>query len=253
VSTRTDTEVQDYLNRLRRELAGLPAAEVEEIIQDVEPHLAAIAEELSEGTLADVLGDPGDYARELRGAMGMPDAPVPWLSRVALGVVAGTTVTAAVAAYLTGQVMSNDPRPALWLFLFGLFASWLAIGRSRSTVADIAALPEVRQVAARLAAAEQHLPVAAYLRSLRPGWILLRAVLVCVGVLWLCHWFGWYEPIPGMVAVAFAVLTVMVGLRAQDDRRWLWLSVPLGGWAVGAAVKALELLPLLYAGDYYWP
>lgn len=40
---------------------------------------------------------------------------------------------------------------------------------------------------------------------------------------------------------------------ARRDRRWLWLSVPLGGWAVGVGVKAMALLPLLATGDHLWP
>jgi membrane-associated phospholipid phosphatase len=259
VSTTTDTEVAAYLDRLRRELAGLPADEIEEILQDLEPQLAAIAAGLDDEpvSLADRLGDPAEYARELRSAMGVPDEPQPktpmWVSRAALWLLVATTGTAVVGAYLTARVIANDPRPVLWSLAFGLLGCWFVIGRQRSTVAEIAELPEVRDVRDRLAAAERHLPVAAYVASLRPGLRLVKAALVWLGVVWLFRWFGWYGAGAATAAFAFAALTVWVGHRARTDRRWLWLSVPLTGWAVGVAVKSMELLPLLATGDHVWP
>jgi hypothetical protein len=269
VNTSTDTEVQAYLDRLRRELAGLPAAEIEEIVQDLEPQVTAIAADLAANqdtgqdadqgpaTLADLLGDPAEYARELRSALGMPDEPPVWrpplwLPRTGLAVLVVATVTACVAGYVTGRVMANDPRFPLVFAAFALFASWLAVGRDRSALREIAALPELRLVKERLAAAEQHLPVTAYLASLRPGLLLVKAAFVWLGTVWLLGWFGWLGPSAAVVASASAALTVIVGNRAHSDRRWLWLSAPLGGWAVGVAVKAMELLPMLATGDHLW-
>ncbi|GAB1508971.1 DUF1700 domain-containing protein [Actinophytocola sp. KF-1] len=258
MSTTTDTEVAAYLDRLRRELAGLPADEVEEILQDLEPQLAAIAAGLEDEpvSLADQLGDPAAYARELRSAMGVPDEPEPrtpmWVSRAALWLLVATTAAAVVGGYLTARVAANDPRPVLWTLAAGLLGCWFVIGRPRSTIAEITELPEVRQVTAWLATAEQHLPVGAYVASLRPGLRLVKAALVWLGVVWLFAWFGWHGAGGATVAFAFAVLTVWVGYRARADRRWLWLSVPLTGWAVGVAVKSMEFLPLLAAGDYAW-
>lgn len=258
MNTRADTEVQAYLDRLRSELAGLPAAEIEEILQDLEPQMSAIAAEPDEGSLADRLGDPAEYARELRSTLGMPDEPVawrppPWLPRTGLAVFAVTTVTACVAGYLTGQVTADEPRYPLLFLAFGLFASWLAVGRNRSALREIAALPEVRLAKERLAVPERHLPVAAYLTSLGPGMLLVKAAFAWLGTVWLFGWFGWLGAGGAAVAVVAAVLTVLVGNRARRDRRWLWLSVPLGGWAVGVAVKAAELLPTLATGDHVWP
>jgi MFS family permease len=259
VNTTTSAAAQAYLDRLRRELADLPASEVEEIVQDLEPQVAALAAELdaepSLGTMDDHLGDPAEYARELRSAMGVDTtARTPlWVSRTTLWIVAVTTVGAVVGAYLTGRVISNDPRPVLWFVAFGLFASWFTLGRHRSTIAEIAELPEVRQAKERLAAAEQHLPVAAYVTSLRPGLRLVKAALVWLGVVWLFGWFGWLGAGGATAAFAFAVLSMWTGNRAEQDRRWLWLSVPLTGWAVGVAVKSMALLPLLATGDHVWP
>ncbi|HEX6360876.1 DUF1700 domain-containing protein [Actinophytocola sp.] len=258
MNARTDTEVQAYLDRLRRELAGLPAAEIEEIVQDLEPQVSAIAADPGTDSLIDRLGDPAEYARELRSALGMPDEPVAWrppprLPRTGLAVLAVTTVTACVAGYLTGQVMANEPRYPLLFLVFGLFASWLAVGRDRSAMREITALPELRLVKERLAVAERHLPVAAYLTSLWPGMLLVKAAFAWLGTVWLFGWFGWLGAGGATAAVTAAVLTVLVGNRAHRDRRWLWLSIPLGGWAVGVAVKAMELLPMLATGDHVWP
>ena len=259
MSTTTNTEVAAYLDRLRRELAGLPADEIEEILTDLEPQLAAIAAGLDDdlGSLADLVGDPAEYARELRSAMGVPDEPEPrtpmWVSRAALWLLVATTGAAVTGAYLAARVIANDTRPALWMLAFGLLGCWFVIGRHRSTLDEIAELPEVRQVRDRLAAAEQHLPVAAYVASLRPGLRLVKAALVWLGVVWLFGWFGWLGAGGATAAFAFAVLTVWVGHRARTDRRWLWLSVPLTGWAVGVLVKSMELLPLLSTGDHVWP
>jgi hypothetical protein len=44
-----------------------------------------------------------------------------------------------------------------------------------------------------------------------------------------------------------------VSHRSRNDRRYLWLSLPLAGWAVGVAIKAAELLlPQMVAGDYHY-
>jgi hypothetical protein len=258
VNTRTDTEVQAYLDRLRSELAGLPAAEIEEIVQDLEPQVSAIAADPDTDSLTDRLGDPAEYARELRSALGMPDEPPAWrpprwLPRTGLAVLAVTTVAACVAGYVTSRVMANDPRTPLLFLAFSLFASWLAVGRDRSAMREIAALPELRLAKERLAVAEQHLPVAAYLTSLWPGILLVKAAFVWLGTVWLFGWFGWLGAGGATAAVVAAVVTVLVGNRVRRDRRWLWLSVPLGGWAVGVGVKAMALLPLLASGDHLWP
>lgn len=254
----TDTEVQAYLDRLRSELAGLPAAEIEEIVQDLEPQVAAIAAEPDAGSLTDILGDPAEYARELRSALGMPDEPIawqppPWLSRARLAVLAVTTVTACVAGYITAQTSGNEPRVPLVLLAFGLLASWLAVGSNQSAMREIAVLPEMRLAKERLAVAERHLPVAAYLTSLRPGILLVKAAFAWLGTAWLFGWFGWLGAGSATAAVVGAMLTVLVGNRAHRDRRWLWLSVPLGGWAVGVAVRAMDLLPMLATGVDVWP
>lgn len=68
--------VREYLARVRSALADLPAGEVEEILDDVRPHLMEIASELGErARLVEMvarLGEPESYAAELRAAGDYP-------------------------------------------------------------------------------------------------------------------------------------------------------------------------------------
>lgn len=261
MNTTTSEAALAYLDRLRRELADLPPGEVEEIVQDLEPQVAALAAELdaepSLGTVDDHLGDPAEYARELRSAMGVtvddtsPRVPL-WATRTTMWIVAVTTFGAVAGGFLIGRVMTDEPRPVLWFVALGLFASWFTLGRRRSVADEIGELPEFRQVRMRLAVAEERMPVAAYVTSLRPGWFLVKAALAGLGTLWLCQWLGWYPRYQAALAPLAVVGTLLVSYRALRDRRYLWLSLPLGGWAIGVAFKATQLLPTLIAGDQSW-
>lgn len=61
-----------FLRRLKKDLAGLPAEEVEEIVADYSAHFAeSTADGRSEGEVAAALGDPARIARELRADIGL--------------------------------------------------------------------------------------------------------------------------------------------------------------------------------------
>lgn len=63
---------EQFLARLRAGLAGLPAAEIDEIIADHDAHFAeGLAAGRSEAEVAAALGDPGRLARELRAEAGL--------------------------------------------------------------------------------------------------------------------------------------------------------------------------------------
>lgn len=263
MNSTTHTEIEAYLGQLRHELADLPPEEVEEIVQDLEPQLAEIAEELgaelSSATLTDRLGTPADYARELRFAAGLgePGArrPSVWLPRTVLWVLVVGTVAAGYGGWLSARIGSNDALYVLPFFGLALMASWVLVGRRRPEVSDVAALPEVRLAASLLTRTEVSRHVLRYLTSLRPAWFLVRAGLVWLGLQWMFRWFGWWDAWPEVVAFGFAAVSVVAGYRSSHDRRWLWLSVPFGGMAVGVAIKLSEMgevwFPLL-AGDYVW-
>jgi uncharacterized membrane protein len=62
----------DFMARLRRGLAGMPAAAIEDIAADYDTHFAdAQAAGRSEQEVADALGGPDRLARELRAEAGM--------------------------------------------------------------------------------------------------------------------------------------------------------------------------------------
>jgi hypothetical protein len=145
--TTTDPEVAAYARQVREALADVPAARLEELLEDLEEHLVEVAAE-TPGPLTDRLGSPADYAAELRRAAGLPettpDAPtgtarprlierlrerygdhsavvavrdfLPEL-RPAWWVVRGWAAVAAVDAVFTGPV--DLPLPTLGLGVIG--------------------------------------------------------------------------------------------------------------------------------------
>jgi hypothetical protein len=73
VST-TTADVNAYAAQVRAALADLPAGRREDLLADLEEHLAEVAEE-SDGPLESRLGAPAAYAAELRAAAGLPAPP----------------------------------------------------------------------------------------------------------------------------------------------------------------------------------
>lgn len=69
----TTADVEAYAARVRAALADLAATDREDLLADLEDHLAEVAEE-SDEPLETRLGEPGAYAAELRAAAGLPAA-----------------------------------------------------------------------------------------------------------------------------------------------------------------------------------
>ena len=113
----TAREAADYLAAVERELADLPAEERSALVEDLEQHLAALAEEEGDDRPVAVrLGSPVAYAAELRAAAGLPAQgtgarPSPRRDDV-------RRLAARVAAHpLTGEVrrLWGELRPAWWV------------------------------------------------------------------------------------------------------------------------------------------
>jgi uncharacterized membrane protein len=72
MTTRTHPAVDEYLARTQAALSDLPASQVEEIVEDIGPHLSETTGELGSGVtvaaLTERLGTPEQYASELRAA-----------------------------------------------------------------------------------------------------------------------------------------------------------------------------------------
>lgn len=254
-----DTRTEDYLRRVRAALADLPADEVAEVMEDLEPHVAEVFEEA--GSAEEVerrLGTPEEYAAELRAAGGYPagqsgpaDKPRAWRARYVLLAAAAVTGGAAVSGLAAPAWYDEDTLipvfltalaavPALWLVLAGIV-------RRR----DVEALPEyrrLRETGTRLASA---LPWSDRLRDLRGAWWLARLVLLALAFLGATRAEGgfWLIAIP-----ATAVVLVWAGGRVAADRRLLLVVVPANALAIGLgvalAVQAVDP-PSSDGGSYY--
>jgi len=257
---------QSYLDGVRAALADLPAAEVDEILDDVRGHLDEIVAELgadADGTesLTKRLGTPADYAAELRAAAGYPEpatvaaaVPSPWPARWALsGMLVG-------AAGLALGLLSRNPL----LVLIGVLAPVPALAivvKDGKDVPAVAALPVVRRfVAARPPAGSAARSVTDFVASLQPAWWLLRALIagILIGAI-----VG--ESLATVVLVVVGLpVSVWLGYASKRDRRWLWLVVPLNALAVallpigldgsnllGSSPRAVSSAPLtgLYQDD----
>jgi uncharacterized membrane protein len=84
MSNSADRLVDDYLDRLERELADFPSARRRELVQEISEHIAEARAQLETESEADVrnlldrMGDPTDIAAEARGAPEEPPAtPAP--------------------------------------------------------------------------------------------------------------------------------------------------------------------------------
>ncbi|WP_328607288.1 hypothetical protein OG943_46710 [Amycolatopsis sp. NBC_00345] len=258
MSTEKPTAVRVYLARVRTALADLPAGEVEEILEDVRPHLAEIEAELGQSArveaLIERLGTPESYAAELRSSGGYPLPPADG---------AGETATA-VLKTAKGQSLFGA-RFALWgmvfcaaglaLFAFGagvsvnagalmgllLLAPVFALSLwflHRRGIAAVLALPEavrVRDTIRKFREDRKGDRTLAYLGTLKPAWwVACAAVLVAFGLfLMLRHSYALLL-LPFLIAAAVAV--VWAGPRAPGDRRLLWIVVPVSAFVVGGGL-----------------
>ena len=66
-----DGDVARYATAVRAAFADLPGPERELLLEDLEDHLQEVAAEAG-GPLAERLGEPEDYAAELRASAGLP-------------------------------------------------------------------------------------------------------------------------------------------------------------------------------------
>ncbi|MDQ2587327.1 HAAS signaling domain-containing protein [Saccharothrix yanglingensis] len=244
MNTQTNTEVRDYLARMRDELSDLPPAEVGEIMDDAEAHVAEVAEELGDASstaaLTGRLGTPQAYARELRAAAGYPDrtaTPPPTTTgavadaRFALWSLAAGTA----AAFVIGVGAFERELLLALACLCGLVSLVLVFTR-RDLVDKAARLPELAAARRALARTDPERLVQS-LRGLQPAWWVVRALVVAAsGAL------VFSEPSAILVSLAFGALCLLAGPKSRTDRRWLWISVPASGFALGVLLLILGSL-----------
>jgi uncharacterized membrane protein len=238
--------VEHYLAGMRAALDDLPPAEVAEIMEDVEAHVAELSTELGENeTLEQRLGPPEQYAQELRQAAGYPPRterlPVttkkPLLSRpraAAWGLAVATGIT-----LLVGATTLREPVFLLLLPSVILVLSLALVHDRGAAQAEIMDLPETRRIQQWLTP-EAGTPAdrtITYLKSLQPALWLARAGLLGLGAVLLAG-----RDILGFLFVAaIAVVSVFAGPRAKVDRRWLWFSLPASALAVGLLFQVIDV------------
>src|SRR5262245_59959935 len=103
------SQIGDYLDRVRAALADLPTDAREELLEDLPDHLAEVLAE-DAGTLTERLGEPEAYAAELRAAAGLAAA-----GTGAAGAAAATVLARPARQWLRGAAARADARvgPAL--------------------------------------------------------------------------------------------------------------------------------------------
>ncbi|SFB11716.1 hypothetical protein SAMN05216266_10512 [Amycolatopsis marina] len=271
MSTQNSGGVRDYLARVRTALADLPDAEVEEILEDVRPHLQDIGTELGESAtlaaLVERLGSPESYAAELRAAGGYPAPPVEQAARATepkrntgARLAAWSLVLGVFGVLLTGfGVAVNLADDYLYPFAILLpvlgASAWYVWKHGVRPVED---LPEMRRIRDTFGQRESGRIGAAlrYLASLRPAWWLLcAAVLLGLGVLLLLGSVSAVLALPVFVAVGVAVL--WAGPKSAEDRRLLWVSLPVSAFVVGSLLGlAGQFVEMVYergtSGDPYY-
>ncbi|SEF35734.1 hypothetical protein SAMN05421837_108329 [Amycolatopsis pretoriensis] len=244
------TAVRVYLARVRTALADLPASEIEEILEDVRPHLAELEAELGEGArveaLIERLGTPESYAAELRASGGYPPAAegatqvlatakAPSLAkpRIAFWGLVLSAVALALFAFAAAVRIDPDGLIGAVLFLPVFLVSLILL--LRGGVEAVLALPEVvwlRQALAKGRRQEDSGKALNYLSSLKPAWwIVCAVVLVAFGLLLMLRSRSAVLLLPFLLVAGGAA--VWAGPRLRGDRRLLWVAVPISAFVIG--------------------
>ena len=246
-----------YLAQVRAQLNDLPPGELEDVLQDVSGHLTEVAAEFgAEPTLADLqqrLGTPAQYADELRTAAGYPPRTAPvsqddldagWKA-LRWGLISAIAGPFFVAVSIFAW--SRDETPFFGLLGLGILfvAAFLGVqalrGHDPRIVLDT---PHGARGAAAIRGWIDQIPpnIRHELVTIgQPVWWVVRGMIGAGG------FFALFGALSVTVVGAFAgaAVSVWIGRRTQQDRRWLWYVVPLN---VVAAVAVPAFLAAAYAG-----
>ncbi|MFI5609379.1 HAAS signaling domain-containing protein [Amycolatopsis sp. NPDC051903] len=272
MSTEKPTAVRVYLARVRTALADLPAGEIEEILEDVRPHLAEMESELGADArveaLIERLGTPESYAAELRASGGYPAPPSsgeaatvvlapekkPGLfgARFALWGLVFCALGLALFAFTAAVQLDPDALLGL-LILVPVFALSLVflLRRGVSAVLELPEVVRVRESVRSWRAEREDDKAMAYLRSLKPAWwIVCAVVLLAFGLLLMVRHTYAALLLPFLIAAAVAV--VWAGPKARTDRRLLWVAVPVSAFVIGGAFGGFgAAIDLITHRSYY--
>ena len=249
-----------YLTQVRAELSDLPPGELEDVLDDVSGHLTEVAAEF-EGeptitALEERLGTPKQYADELRTAAGYPPRTHPvgtehleagWKA-LRWGLIAATVGP----FFLALGIFAWDENATAFFGLVGIAvlfgAAYLGVralhGHDPRIVLDT---PRGAQGAAAIRGWVDQIPphVRSELVSIgQPVWWVARGVIGAGGFFAL---FG-AASVTVVGSVAGAAVSIWIGRKTQQDRRWLWYVVPLN---VVAAIAVPALLAAAYVGTSF--
>lgn len=271
MSTEKPTAVRVYLARVRTALADLPAGEVEEILEDVRPHLAEMESELGPSArveaLIERLGTPESYAAELRSSGGYPppaDGAATTVLKTAkehglfgarFALWGMVFCAAGLALFAFGAGVSVDAGSLMGLLLLApVFALSLWFLHRRG-IAAVLALPEavrVRDTVRKFREDRKGERTLAYLGSLKPAWwVACAAVLVAFGLLLMLRHSYALLLLPFLIAAAVAV--VWAGPRTPGDRRLLWIVVPVSAFVVGGGLGGIGAMVDRVGHFSYYP
>lgn len=125
-ATTASIEVRDYLAAVSRELSDLPVEERADLLEDLDSHLHEVMAE-GEGSLAQRLGPPEQYAAELRASAGLTTShqSTAWLQRAVAALSANAVWRRTAEHPWTRATLEFLPqlRPAWWIV-----RAWLAAG-----------------------------------------------------------------------------------------------------------------------------
>lgn len=235
--------VATYLAQVRAELSDLPPGELADVLDDVTGHLTEVAAEFEDTptaeALQDRLGTPREYADELRTAAGYPPRVEPAEKRTSgigalrWGVIAGTVGPLLMVIGVFSQDATILAGYGTLGLIVALGAGYLGVRALRGDDPQVVLeTPRGAQSAASIRGLIDQIPpnVRRELVNIgQPVWWVARGAVAGGGVFAVLG--------AGAVAVAGAlvgaVVSVWIGRRSQQDRRWLWYVVPLN---VAAAV-----------------
>lgn len=228
--------VATYLAQVRAELSDLPPGELADVLDDVSGHLTEVAAEFEEeptaASLQERLGTPRQYADELRTAAGYPPrTATPKEKSGGESALRWGIVAAIVGPFFVVIGLANGTEETLFFGVIGLLAlfgaAYLGVRALRGS--DPQVVLETRrgqQAAESIRGTIDQLPpnVRHELVTIgQPVWWVARGI-VGGGALFA---FSGAAAVTVVGALAGAVVSVWIGRKTQQDRRWLWYVVPL--------------------------
>ena len=229
--------VATYLAQVRAELSDLPPGELEDVLEDVSGHLTEVAAEFEQeptaAALDERLGSPRQYADELRTAAGYPPRTQTAESRGAgrnalrWGIIACTVGPFLLVVGLVGGSLDT-------VAFFGLLGLATLFGAAYLGVRALKG-QDPRIVLEEPRGAQWAESIRSLVDQIPPN---VRRELVTIGqpVWWVARgvvggggFFAMFGAgaVTVVGALAGAAVSIWIGRRTQQDRRWLWYVVPL--------------------------